>query len=419
VRVGTEIGLLFLLVGNLGGRLWGPAAAAPARAALATSALLIWGVAMGQETGLTAVTLVAMWYFLEEHAKRPDPDYLVWAALAAAAGALTREYGLSYLGLGVGLLAWHRRPPKEWLWFTLIAAAVAMPWYARNAWRTGNPFFSLNVFGLFPTNAVYIQWMHAAAEYMGLGQNIPLLGFGVASLVVLAGLLLILGGWGALHAPRAAAPLVAGMLLIAILWLWSIHQTAGGWIYSARMLTPVLALAAVLAGGALAGLARMRRQLFAIVLTAAAGDAAMRSFYLPDFPLMPPMEFSLGRWREDGRKLAAIYRRPIWDILATEARGRGIIIDHPAYHALLCTHGARAVPLMSPQAAAVFAPNLGFNEASARLRAAGIRFIVYSPMPRLNQYFAAQTPYLHTLLTVHPPIARVGGLVIYDLNFLP
>ena len=419
VRIGTEIGLLFLLVGNLSGRLWGPSASAPARAALATSALLLWGVAIGQETGLTAVTLVAMWYFLEEHAKKPDPGFLVWAALAAAAGALTREYSLAYLGLGVGLLAWHRRPVAEWVRFTLIATAVALPWYARNAWRTGNPFFSHDFFGLFPTNAVYTQWMHATADYLSLGHNMALFGFGAAFLTLLTGLLFALGIWGAVGGWRAGAPLVAVMLLVMAFWLWSVHQTAGGWVYSARVLTPALALAAVLAGRALSGLTTARRRLFAVVLMLAAGDAAMRSFYLPDSPLVLPTKFSLEGWREDGRKLASIYRRPSWDILTTEARGRGIIVDHPVYHALLVARGAQAVPLMSPQAAAVFVPNLGFNEASARLRAAGVRFIVYTPVTPVNQRFADQTPYLHTLLTMHPPTARVGSQVIYDLDLLP
>jgi hypothetical protein len=418
-RIGMETGLLFLLVGRLSNRLWGAGASAPARAALATSALLLWGVAIGQETGLTAVTLVAMWYFLEEHAKRPDPGSLVWAALAAAAGALTREYGLCYLGLGVGLLAWHHRPVAEWLRFTLVATAVALPWYARNAWRTGNPFFSHDFLWLFPTNAAYMQWMHATAEYLSLGHNMALFGFGAAFLTLLTGLLFVLGAWGAVCARRTGAPLVAVMLLVTAFWLWSVHQTAGGWVYSARVLTPALTLAAVLAGRALAGLTSARQRLLAIVLTLAAGDAAVRSFYLPDSPLVLPTEFSLEGWREDGRKLASIYRRPSWDILAAEARGRGIIVDHPVYHALLVARGARAVPLMSPQAAAVFAPNLGFNEASARLRAAGVRFIVYTPATPVNQRFAAQTPYLHALLAMHPPTARVGSQVIYDFDLLP
>jgi hypothetical protein len=418
-RIGMETGLLFLLVGRLSNRLWGAGAAAPARAALGTSALLLWGLAMGQETGLITVTLVAMWYFLEEHAKEPDSGSLVWAALAAAAGALTREYGLCYLGFGVGLLAWHHRPVAEWLRFTLVATAVALPWYARNAWRTGNPLFSHDFFGLFPTNAAYTRWMHATAEYLSLGHNMALLGFGAAFLTLLAGLLFVLGAWGAVGARRASVPLVAVMLLVTAFWLWSIHQTAGGLVYSARVLTPALALAAALAGRALSGLTTTRRRLFAVVLTLAAGDAAVRSFYLPDSPFVLPAEFSLEGWRKDGRKLASIYRRPSWDILATEARGRGIIVDHPVYHALLVARGAHAVPLMSPQAAAVFAPNLGFNEASARLRAAGVRFIVYTPATPVNQNFAAQTPYLQTLLTVHPPTVRVGGQVIYDLNLLP
>jgi len=419
VRVGTEIGLLFLLVGNLSGRLWGPTASAPSRAALATSALLLWGVAIGQETGFTAVTLVAMWYFLEEHAKRPAPGFLFWAALAAAAGALTREYGLCYLGLGVGLLAWHRRPVAEWIRFTLVATVVALPWYARNAWRTGNPFFSHDFLGLFPTNAAYTQWMHATAEYLSLGHNMALFGFGAAFLTLLTGLLFVLGAWGAACARRASAPLVAVMLLVTAFWLWSVHQTAGGWVYSARVLTPALALAAVLAGRALSGLTSARRRLFALVLTLAAGDAAVRSFYLPDSPFVRPTEFSLEGWRENGRKLASIYRRPSWDILAAEARGHGIIVDHPVYHALLVARGAQAVSLMSPQAAAVFAPNLGFNEASARLRAAGVRFIVYTSTTPVSQRFAAQTSYLHTLLAMHPPTARVGSQVIYDLDLLP
>ena len=155
-RVVGEAVLLFYGVGRLASFRWGKEAAWPARAALATSALMLWGVAMGQETGLTALTLVAMFVFLDEHGRSGARADLFWAGLAAGGGALCREYGLAWPVFGLIALAWSGRLRAGWMVFSASAALVAVPWYLRNWILTGNPLYSHDLAGLFPTNAAYV-----------------------------------------------------------------------------------------------------------------------------------------------------------------------------------------------------------------------------------------------------------------------
>lgn len=53
---------------------------------LGASSVLLWGVAMGQETALTALSLVAIFLFIERHRIAPEARWLPWAGIAAGVG---------------------------------------------------------------------------------------------------------------------------------------------------------------------------------------------------------------------------------------------------------------------------------------------------------------------------------------------
>jgi hypothetical protein len=253
-RVVLEAGLLFYTVWRLARGLWGPDAGWPSVAALSTSALLLWGIALGQETGLTALTLVAMFVFLDEYRRGGDWTCIFWAGLAAGAGALSREYALAWPFIGLITLAWWGGLRTGWKTFLSTAGLIAAPWYLRNWLHTGNPLFAQSLGGVFPTNPIHQEMMAEISKFFGVSGHPEWLPFGLGSMSALTGVLFVLGLWGFCKAPRHAVPLGAAMLLVGALWVWSISQTAGGLVYSARVLTPALALAAVLAGGALARL---------------------------------------------------------------------------------------------------------------------------------------------------------------------
>ncbi|MSU24615.1 MAG: hypothetical protein EXS32_12440 [Opitutus sp.] len=148
-----------------------------------------------------------------------------------------------------------------------------------------------------------------------------------------------------------------GIAVVAVLCVWSVAQTSAGWGYALRVLTPALALGAVLAAAPLARLAAGRARVVALGLVLLALDAAARSFFLPqDFRASSP-ELLTGRWRDLGESNDAAYRHRLWGILATEAADRGIIVDHPALHAVFSALHAKVIPLVSPQVAFLFSKN--------------------------------------------------------------
>ena len=115
-----------------------------AAALLAACPLFFKSVVLGQETGLTALSIAAMLYFIVTARQPDDVPAMVSAGLAAALCALSREYGWIALVAGVIALLWRRPPLKQVFIFAGVAMAVAAPWYARNWALTGNPFYSLS-----------------------------------------------------------------------------------------------------------------------------------------------------------------------------------------------------------------------------------------------------------------------------------
>ncbi len=415
-RVVGEAALLFYGVGRLARGLWGGRTAWPARAALATSALLLWGVAMGQETGLTALTLVAMFVFLDEYRRSGDRADLCWAGLAAGAGALSREYGLIWPALGLIALAGQGGLRTGWKIFCATAVLIATPWYLRNWYLTGNPLFCHALAGLFPINAVHAEYMRFTARHYGILVNLELIPALLLMLVTCAGLLAGLAAWGARQGRRSAVPLAVGIAVVGILWLWSVGQTSGGWYYSTRVLTPALALAAVLAGAALGRLTGWPGRIAAGIVLLFAGDAALRALYLPNEPTSSPQVLFSSQWRQFGQILAARNALPWWDGLAARAGADGIVVDHPANFALLAGRGARVIPLMSPQVAFLFDDRLPFAEALARCRQAGVRFFILPNIVLETESLVPQHPFFRELCDRHKPAFVFQGMQVYDVD---
>ncbi len=412
-RVLAEATLLGWAVFLLSRRLWGEAAGGPAVAALATSSLLIWGVAMGQETGLTALTLVGMFLFLEEHALSGARSALFWAGLAAGMGGLCREYGLAWPMIGLVVLAWHGRLKSSGWKFLLTAVAVAAPWYLRNWMRTGNPLFGHSL-GLFPTNPVQAELLQIYWGLFSIKNNLEMLPFALKFLAVTLGGLVFLGGWQAVRQWRRAGHVIFGAGAISLLWLWTVCQAAGGWVYASRVLTPALALGAVLAGGALAGLSAARRPLIAGLLALVAVDAACRSLYLPNEPLVSPAQFGSSHWRDFGLLLDQRYHHPVWRVLIAEAGGRGMIVDDPAFHAVFAEQGARPVPLMSPEISFLFDESLSLDEISARLQRTRIRFLILTRTGPLTAPLIERHRFFQELIRRRKPVFTFGGQEVYD-----
>ncbi len=409
-----QAGLLFWLVGQLAARRGGEAAGAAAVALLATNAWLLWAVAMGQETGFTALGLLGMFYFLERARAEPAADWPAWAGIAAGAGALAREYGLAFIVLGWLAMAWHRTPRRGWCAFSIAAGASTLPWYLRNWLRTGNPLWSQNIGGLFPTNPVNADYAREVGNLYSIASHPTIL---LVALTLLASAVvpIAMGVAGALSPQRDTRPWLLGIVAVVALWLWSVGQTSGGPAYSLRVLAPAFALGAVFGGLWVARwLTSSRARWLALLLAALAMEAAGRSFYLPIFPSFAWWRRPTGMWRYPAQLRAEGRNHANWQAIADAADGRKILVSDPSSHTALVARGAKPAPFFSPEVRFLFDTDLDFAACVARLRALGFRFVLITRGNNFIEDLTARRPFFRSLYS-HQPAGVTPDYFVYDL----
>jgi hypothetical protein len=344
----------------------------------ATSALLLWAIAMGQETGMTTLGLIAMFRFLEMDRSRPTEGWIVCAGMAAGASALAREYGVVFVGFGVIALLDHSRERRGWIEFLVAAAVVALPWYLRNWLHTGNPFYSHPIGNIFPYNERGAEYLRIVSEFYGLTyhpENIPTL---ARLLMILAGIPIVGGALAAFARRGEFRPWSIAFCGTIALWLWSIGQTSGGLNYSLRVLAPAVALGAVLIARTIPPRVVERYGKILAALTLAVSiDAAARSLYLPALPKVSWWRQPITLWRDISQHAAQTRaQQSIWANLATAAADDKIVISDPVFHALLIQLHAKPIPFFSPAIAFIFSPNAELITSINQLRREGVRFIV-------------------------------------------
>jgi hypothetical protein len=394
-----------------------------AAAILATSPVALWAVAMGQETGLTAVALIAMFLFIKTQADAEENHWAIWAGISAGVGALAREYGLAYIVFGWAAFAWERSHRRTWLRFTAAAAVVALPWYLRNWMKTGNPLYSHDIAGLFPTNSVHAAYHTMVAELV-TWRMLPGAGWLVVmAIIAVAGAPLVLGVAGGLLGLRRFCPWLFAFVGMIGIWIVSIPNTSGGMAYSLRVLSPALALGAVLGG---TFVSRWQRHKFAagciaVSLAVLATDAAARSLYLPLNPAVEWWSRDAGEWRIFGKSAESWRNHPNWAAIVDAAEGRQIIVSDPGNHAILAARGGHAVPLFSPAVRFLFAGNVDFGTAVDRLRSQNTRFILMAHYNPYNDALTEPHAFFRTLRSATPAL-RTTLYSVYDLyssDFIP
>ncbi len=403
-----QFALLFMAVYALGRRWFSPRAGALASALFACSPIVAWATVMGQQTGLTELAFAGLLLYLPRTRDEETAAAIVAAGLAAALGALAREYGLALPLFGLALGITRRLSWRAVALFGVVAAAAVLPWYARNWMRTGNPLFDLGVGGWFPVNEVH-AWLNACFQREFGWFSAPPEAAQLVLVNTIAGTLgLAAGVW--LNFRRARGLLAAAALAIAI-WAASVGYTAAGFIYSLRVLSPALVFGAVLGGSALARWVPARRHLVGVVvgLTLFATDAALRTLTLPaNVYRLPPAQ-----WLAAGRALHNYHQRPIYAELTRVAGRERLLVLGP--NALLTNHGARTVPLWSPEVRFVFDPRLAPAEIIRRLRAAGFGFVLLNTGPA-NECFLAHSAFFRDPAGALATVWSDGDMVLLKVN---
>lgn len=391
------------LVWQAARELWGREGGFVAVWCLLMTPLFVDAVAIGQETGWTAIAVAGQVAYGLEARRTGRRGAAIAAGLFASLACLARDYGPA---LGVcGFLALAAWPQSRRLlpWFIATTALVGGPWYIRNWLLTGNPLYSNpGSFGL-PVNPVHAAIIHHYTTILGFTN------FDTAKWLRLIGILagggivpLVMGTASFGRSLRALWPLLVTALVVAALWAWSVGHTAGGLRYSVRVLAPAWVLLAI-AAGSLAG--PLARWLAAGPMLSRVGIATLvmlTGFWSTLSAVAHPYTI-------DELPAAALRRRPdpidtAWhcDALLEALEQSGIpscrLLTDDAYMAVVAQRRqSRFVPLMvwDPAVAFLFAEPCDLDACRKRLAALNVR-LAFIPARSITWSYLSGVPFFAT-----------------------
>jgi hypothetical protein len=366
-----------------------------ALAMLAACPLYFKSVVLGQETGLTALSIAALLYFVVTARQPADFAAMASAGLAAALCALSREYGWIALIAGAIALLWRRQPLKQVFFFGAVATAVAAPWYVRNWLVAGNPFYSLR-FGSFAVNPIHdalLQYYNASLGVWhwtsGNWASVLWLLLSLATLQILAGIP------GGIARFRRRGYLLVIALLLAAVWMLSAGYTSGGIEISIRVLSTAMVALSITGAGMLEPIthhARWRTAVVAAIVLFQLWTAAYGVLY-PSNPLALP----LSRWAQ--RAFQPVPDQTEFQIANQLARilpaGSRVLSDNAYLHAALIEKGIEVVPVWSPEVRFIFSSSP--EESARRLSSLGIASVAYYPKSLNTAYLASASPLYRSL----------------------
>ncbi len=370
------IGFAWQLTANLAGR----SAAWITASVLAGSAFLVRQVGIGQEAGALTISLVGMMSILSTTGLNHD-RIAIAGGLLAGMGALSREYGGVFVVIGMLMQGWHWRSSKFLFTFIGVAAAVAGPWYLRNLIRCGNPFHSLSVFGFPPASPVLAGMIETYKAMFSLSalsweqrQSVAL------DCVYTMPIILGLGTIAPIFSLRRAGYIAIAIVIIASLWHHSIGYTAGGLLFSVRVLTPAVVLAAVALGMLVARLVSNRTMAWGgtlmLMMAGLWGIAMSASF---------PFNLHPHQFNEVPRAFITPYPQEFAEqnlahLVRTLEPANSRILTESAYSlSVMVEAGHAGVPMWSPEVSYLFDGVTTSKECQRRLKESGIHYLLFFP----------------------------------------
>jgi hypothetical protein len=387
----------------------------------AASPLLTWSCLIGQETGLLAAAVCGLVWCLPRLSEPGGSRWAVLAAVLAIAAGSAREYGPVFALAAVAGAMIVRAPPGRVLLVGALALPLAAAWPLRVWWLTGNPFYSLEVGGFFPTNPAFTAWNHAfrgphefagasAESWQQLGRYLLLWSLPAAlGAVALVGLVL--------QRLREATTVLFFVVLVAVLWFTSVSFTAGGLFYSLRVLSPALALLCVTAGYAITTLFRnpWATRSAAVFLALACAEALPKTLVLPE----NPYRIGIRSWFAAGGAFMNDVKSTETELVAKLSllpgpRPLRIVSDYAGLPRCAAVIGADVVPLWSPEVAWLFDRQLKPEEAAVRWRMSNLRYVLIGKSGASADFVRARARWTPPDFTV-VPITESDSQVVLEV----
>ncbi|MFZ5497298.1 MAG: hypothetical protein ACOZE5_18405 [Verrucomicrobiota bacterium] len=402
-----QVVLLFAATRALARQEFSARAALFAGLLLATMPLAPWAAGMGQETGLTALSVLGLLLYLPRDRQNETRASVVAAAACAALGALAREYGLIFPALGFLLVIVRGLSPTTRLIFLATASLLVLPWYARNWLLTGHPLFNHALAGLFPLNEAHARLMAIYQEnfsWRHLPPEAPRVFFTYGFTALFAGLT------GAIVFFRRLRPTLVFCAVMLSLYVVSLGHTAGGYFYGLRLLSPGFALCAVAGGAALARWVPGRTHLVGVMvgLCLLAADSALKNLTLPANPYrVPPTAWlRVGNAIHEFHDGVALQR-------AAQAIGdsRAIVLGPQAQLQRL---GVACAPPWSPELTDLFNPQITPADLARRLADLGFCFVL-TYRQNINFRYLSASPLCRQPLDHLRVVLASDDLILYQI----
>lgn len=343
--------------------------------------LLTWSFLIGQESGLLALAVAGLVWSFHHFRDADGHRWIVLGGIFALVAASTREYGAAFAVVAIAATVAMRLPRRQTWLLAAITVPVIVAWPLRVWLLTGNPFYSLNVAGLFPTNPIFIAWNDAfrgphgfalasADNWQALARYLLL--WGLPAVVGLIALLALL-----VQRLREARIVALFVLLSAALWFASMAYTAGGLFYSLRVLSPAFALLAFVASYGLGffGQNRTAQKLTAVIVVFVVLESLPKTLVLPE----NPYRISASAWPEAAQQFPAMVRAGEQALVAKLEplpQRQRILSDDAGMPRAFAAIGTEVAPLWSPEVAWLFDPKLPAGEVAARWQKSGLRYLV-------------------------------------------
>jgi hypothetical protein len=360
---------------------------------IGSSTLLFYSVAISQETGITALSLVSLIFFLIRN-KSCSPSDACLSAFAASLGVLSREYGGILIACGLVVILWHRMPLRILLYYLLFCFILSGPWYLRTFFLTGNPFYSNPLLNILPVNSVHAGIIEGYKESIGLKSylNWQTISSIAPGLALVLGLPFFLGISSMLKFFGKLAAFFVIIIFFFSLWLYSIWIPAGLF-HSMRILSPAILLLAV-CGSSLLDATHLRTKCRYLLVLFSLSFVCYIVFIQDIFVPCNPLNLRLKDLAmaaclvPDSVNMRDVVLNDIKDVPDNSA----ILSDGALHHAFLAmnkknSRKIRIVPVWGPEARFLFEKGTNFEKGVEGLKKIGINYVLIGQKNNLNMNY--------------------------------